>query len=342
MAKSKLKQRADGRYRKIVDGIAFYGNTERELFQKIKEYNDEQELGPLFHKIADEWWSFEAESLSPSTVSGYRKATDRVVEEFGKMRIREIQTSDVSRFLYHLGKKMGLAKKTVKNHKIILNRIFHYAVVQGDIAYNPAREAEIPRGLKETPRLPANPTEEMKISGSQELWLLPFMALFTGMRKGELRGLRWSDIDMQRKLIHVSRSVWDGAGTHIKSTKTKAGNRLIPIPDILYNELKKYNEPEDDYVFGGKSPISEKKYRYQYAKFQNQLGITATVQQLRKSYATLAVGANLPHDVLAAIFGHEDISTTLNIYNQVREERIIAAAQQLNHTPLASFGSESD
>ena len=165
------------------------------------------------------------------------------------------------------------------------------------------------------------------------------MALFTGMRKGELRGLKWEDIDMTRKLIHVQRSVWDSAGTHIKPPKTKAGNRLIPIPDVLCRELEKHRQKAKDlthYVFGGEKPISEKKYRYMYAKFQNQTGITATAQQLRKSYATMAVGANMAPDVLASIFGHEDITTTLNIYSQVREDRIIAAANQLT---LISSGS---
>lgn len=333
MPKQKLKPRSDGRYRKVVDGVAFYGYTEREVYQKIKDHEVQRERGRLFSKVADEWWNLEVEMLSPSTVKGYKKATERVIKEFGRMHIKEVQTSDITRFLYYLGKKLGYAKKTVKNHKIILNRIFHFAVVQGEIQYNPARESEIPRGLTSTPRLPASPQEEAIISKSQEIWLLPFMALFTGMRKGELRGLKWEDIDLTRKLIHVQRSVWDGSGTHIKSPKTQAGNRLIPIPDVLYQELERHRKkgpPASHYVFGGEKPISEKKYRYTYAKFQKQTGITATAQQLRKSYATMAVSVNMAPDVLASIFGHEDITTTLNIYSQVREDRIIAAGNQLN------------
>ena len=92
----------------------------------------------------------------------------------------------------------------------------------------------------------------------------------------------------------------------------------------------------DHYVFGGDKPMTEKAYRYAYAKFQKQTGIQATAQQLRKSYATLAVGANVPADVLRVIFGHADISTTLNIYAEVREERITDAAELLNSTALAT------
>jgi site-specific recombinase XerD len=82
--------------------------------------------------------------------------------------------------------------------------------------------------------------------------------------------------------------------------------------------------------------MTEKAYRYAYTKFQKQTGIKATVQQLRKSYATIAVGANVPADVLRVIFGHADISTTLNIYAEVRDERITSAAELLNQTDLAT------
>lgn len=69
----------------------------------------------------------------------------------------------------------------------------------------------------------------------------------------------------------------------------------------------------------------EAAYRYRYDKFKKQTGINATAQQLRKSFATLAVDANVPPDVLKVIFGRRDISTTLNIYAEVRDFRIAEA-----------------
>lgn len=341
MPKTKLKPRADGRYRKIVDGVSFYGTSEREVYQKIKEYTEEKAAGRRFEVVADEWWELEVVSLAPSSVKGYKKATERALDFFGKMRIKEITTADVTRFLYDLGKRKKLAKKTVKNHKIVVSRILHYAVAMGEIPYNPAHEAELPLNLKETERLPAPPEEEITVANASDVWLLPFFALFTGMRKGELRGLKWCDVDLAKKLIRVQRSVWDGGGTHIKEPKTKAGIRYIPIPDILLSELEKCDRNPNHYVFGDENPLSEKAYRYRFQKFQKQTGITATAQQLRKSYATMATGAKLPLEVLAAIFGHRDVSTTLNIYNQVREDRIIAAADQLNAAPLAATAPSS-
>lgn len=329
MPKSKLTKRKDGRFRKVVNGVAFYGYTEREIDKKILEYGEKKEHGPTFAEVADEWWRLEVERLSPSTEKGYKAATKRAVEFFGKKFVKEISTSDVTRYLHRLG-RLDYAKKTVKNHKIVISRILHYAVVECYIPFNPAREAEIPRGLSEKPRKPATKEEERKIIECADVWLMPYMALLTGMRKGELRGLQWQDIDLEEGLIYVRRSVWDGGGTHIKAPKTEAGTRKIPILEPLKKELERHVGEPNKFVFGDDKPMSDKKFRYMYSKFQKQTGITATMHQLRKSYATMAVGADIPADVLKAIFGHKDISTTLNIYAEVRDERIKEAGQKMS------------
>lgn len=347
-----MKKRKDGLYRKSITDkntgkrIYFYGISERDINRKIYEYEQRAENGRTFKEVANEWWRLETSNLSPSTVKGYGIALNKVLDHFANDYIQEIKTSDITRF-FHALKRDGYAKKTVKNHKIIIDRIFHYASVEGDIKFNVAREAEIPRGLPETKRLPATPIDENKIKNAtgKGMWLLPFMALFTGMRKGELLGLQWGDIDLEKRLIHVRRSVWyDSNVPNVKDPKTEAGKRKIPILNLLYDELVRVGaakQPKEHFVFGGEKPMTEKAFRYSYAKFQRETGITATAQQLRKSYATLAVGANVPADVLRAIFGHADVATTLNIYAEVRDERITSAADLLNSTPLASASAPS-
>ena len=339
-----MKKRKDGLYRQTITDkntgkrLYFYGNTEREVNRKIFEHQEHAERGLTFAEVAQQWWMLETNNLSPSTVKGYGLSLNKVVEYFGDWYMSEIKTSDIIRF-FHVMKRDGYAKKTVKNHKIIISRIFHFAVIEGYVDYNVAREAEIPRGLPETKRHPATPAEEKIIRDTDGIWLLPFMALFTGMRKGELLGLQWGDIDLEKRFIHVTRSVWyDSTMPMVKTPKTEAGTRKIPILSILYDELVKIGadkKPRHHFVFGGEKPMTEKAYRYAYAKFQKQAGIKATCQQLRKSYATLAVGANVPADVLKVIFGHTDISTTLNIYAEVRDERIINAAEMMECTALA-------
>ena len=325
-----MKKRADGRYVKVITDpktkkrISFYGKSAREVNQKALEYEEKKNAGKTFRDVVDEWWRLEVEKLEPSTVAGYRGNTERLLSEWGKILISDINSTDINRFLISLAKK-GYAKKTVKNHKIIINRVFHFAIVCGYISVNAAANAEIPRNLPETKRKPATVREEGIIRESSDVWLLPIVALATGMRKGELLGLRWEDVDLDNNLIYVRRSIWYKGGAHVKSPKTEAGVRRIPIIAPLREELVKHVSNPSHYVFGAEKPLSEKAYRYRYEKFKKETGINATAQQLRKSFATLAVDANVPPDVLKVIFGHKDIATTLNIYAEVRDYRIAEA-----------------
>ena len=329
-----MKKRSDGRLvKKITDPktkkpVYIYGKTMAEINRKILAHKTTTEQGVEFKEIADLWWDLEVENLSPSTVKGYKCATNRIIKQWGEMYVSDISTCDINRFLTDMAKK-GFAKKTVKNHKIIINRIFHFAVLQGACKINPAREAELPRNLKQTIRRPATVTEEQIIKKSADVWLLPYLALTTGMRKGELLGLMWEDVDWKNNVIHVRRSVYYAPAPTIKSPKTEAGVRAIPIIKPLRDELEKRKGKPNHFVFGGEQPMSEKAYRYAYQKFQKETGITATAHQLRKSYATMAVDANVPPDVLKTIIGHRDISTTMNIYAEVRDYRIKEAKDLL-------------
>lgn len=329
-----MKKRADGRYVKVVTDPkthkrkSFYGNSPREVNLKILKYETARTKGFTFAEVADEWWDCEVEKLYPSTVRGYKCATERIKAEWCDANIADLLPSDINKFLLSLARKK-FAKKTVKNHKIIINRIFHFAAVQGYILHNPAIDAELPRNLTQKVRRPATVNEEEIIKNSAEVWFLPYLALATGMRKGELLGLRWEDIDLKEGMIHVRRSVYFAPKPTIKAPKTEAGTRKIPIIGNLKEELEARVGNPTDYVFGGKEPMTDKAYRHAYKKYQAATGITATAHQLRKSYATMAVDANVPPDVLKTIIGHRDISTTLNIYAEVRDYRLNEAKSLL-------------
>lgn len=323
-----MKKRKDGRYRKIVDGVTFYGSSERELMRKIRMFEDRRDEGPTFADVKEEWWDIEASKLSPSTIRGYHKAAERAAEWIGDMYVKDITTSDVAKAINRFA-RTKVAKKTVMNHKIVINRIFHYAVTEGYIKINPALEAEVPRLLSQKRRTAASPIDEEKIKNSADLWLMPYFALCTGMRKGELIGLRWDDIDMKKRLISVERSVWYGSGANIKEPKTEAGKRKIPIIDDLYNVLIKLKFKSGEYVFGTKRPLPEKKFRVLLKNYQKETGITATLHQIRKSFTTVAVKSDVPPDVLKTILGHKNISTTMDIYNEVREDRMLKAAEKI-------------
>ena len=314
----------------MIDGKRFYANSEKELYRKILEHCERKEKGATFKEVARKWWDLEVEKLAPGTVRGYAKATERAEDFFGEMPIKDITTALVTKYLFSLARQ-GMAKKTVKNHKIVLSRVFHFALVECMISSNPATAAELPKNLAERRRTAAQPEEERRIREYKGDWLMPLFALLTGMRKGELIGLKWGDIDLEANLIHVRRSVWYGGGAHEKSPKTEAGVRSIPILSELRPHVEQASKHNPNhYVFGTDKPLPEKAYRYRLERFQKETGTTSTLHQLRKSFATMAVGADVPPDVLRSIIGHKDISTTMNIYAEVRRERIAESAANMD------------
>ena len=348
MPKQKLKPRADGRLCKTITDprtkkrIYFYGETEREINKKIIEYNLFSEQGRPFSKIAEEWWRVAYDNISPTSVRGYRIAKERAIKEFGNQPIKDITAADISAYLFRLGSK-GYAKSTVKNYKIVINRIFNHALISGDIKYLPTVGVEIPRGLKEKRRTSATPEDEEIIKKTADVWIMPYMALMTGLRKGELLALQWKDIDLKNDIISVNKSLYYEGGAHIKTPKTEAGTRTVPLLAPLKEELLKFaakQRKSDYYVISddGTKPLSQKRFRTLEKHYKERTGITSTLHQLRKSFATVSVKVGIAPKVLQSIMGHKNITTTYNIYTDVRKESINEAGQKLS----AAFSSETN
>ncbi|MBQ8371531.1 MAG: site-specific integrase [Clostridia bacterium] len=323
-----IKKRKDGRLcRNIINPITgkrkyFYGYSEREINRKILEFTTTCQKGRLFSEVADEWWTEAYEQISPNTVNGYKVALRRAVDEFGQKHVGEITPHTITVWLRKIAKQ-GFAQKTVKNHKIVVSRILQTAVMDGDIDFNPAHQAEIPRGLTVSKRLPATHADEQCTVLGTEIWLLPFFALMTGLRKGELLALQWQDIDFENNIISVTKSVYFlGNAPKIKKPKTDAGTRDVILLSDLKEKLVDLKGDNMQYIFslnGGKSPLTESQYDKLMREYKEKTGFSATAQRLRKSFATAAAASGIDKKVLQSVMGHTDISTTLAIYASVHQ-----------------------
>lgn len=323
-----MKKRKDGRYRKAITDprtgkrVYFYGETEREINKKIIEYQSQAERGRLFSEIAEAWWADKLETMTAGTKRGYSAAYKRALQWFGKMPVKDIKPKDVEKYLRDLAKQ-GYTTKSIRNDKLVLNLILDIAVVEGDILYNPCISITIPKGKASTARTAASEEDERKIMDTSDLWLFPFLALMTGMRKGECLALQWGDVDLETNLIHVNKSVEHlGSRAHIKSTKTENGNRSIVIlPPLREALLKLPKKAKTDFVLsedGGKTPLSAKQYNRLWRDYRAATGITCTAHQLRHSFATMCFEAGLPDKVVQHMIGHANISTTKDIYTDLR------------------------
>ena len=338
---AKLKKRADGRYRKkIVDPATgkvhyFYGTTEREVNIKILEFREKKATGKTFAEVAEEWWETAEPDLAIQSVSGYRVAMNRAVEMLGDHLIKDITPLMISKYFESLAKR-GFAQKTVAKAKLICNLIFKYAVVNGEIDYNRCADIALPRNLPKTKRSAASAADEQLIRTlDSDEWIFPYIALLTGLRKGEILALQWQDILFDKNLISVTKSVaHDGDRAFIKEPKTEEGIRVVPLLAPLKQRLLDMpNKAPSHYIVsndGGLTPLNEMQYQRRYRGFRKRTGVTASAHELRHSFATIAIEHGVPAVTVQRILGHKQLSTTMDIYTDLRIKSINEAAEILN------------
>lgn len=240
------------------------------------------------------------------------------------------------------------AKKTLRDYRKVIQLIFDYARHNQAIDFDPTSALTISKKAIETERRALTLEERKRICEFEHRAKLPAMLMmFAGLRRGEVTALLWSDIDFENKTITVSKS-YNFKKNCIKPPKSEAGNRTVPIPDVLCDYLKEYRKTQ------GKGKIlvalsaqgkqmTESAWKrmlesylvqlnYQYGTFTHKQNLFApeklpmviepfTWHCLRHTYATILYDAGV--DVLTAkdLLGHEDVKTTLGIYTHLSEEK---------------------
>lgn len=338
MPKQKATIRSDGRVVKTVTDprtgkrLYFYGKTDREVTKKILLFKESTEIGRTFAEVADEWWVDTHDRLANQTVKTYRPALQRALDAFGEKYIKNIKPTDINVFLRSINNK--LSAKTISNQRMILNLIFNYAILIGEIDTNPCVSVRTPSNNLKSIRTSASKEDEERVKSSADVWLFPFFALMSGMRKGEILALQWKDIHFDENYIDVTKSVEHiGDRPQIKLPKTEAGFRVVPLLAPLKDKLLTIKDrPRDEYIFSdtGDKPLTNRRYITLYTKFQKETGVECTAHQLRHSFATIAFECGVPLKSVQEILGHKQISTTMDIYTDFRKKSVSDAADILN------------
>lgn len=317
--------------------VYIYAKTERELDKKVFEYLGREKKGRFFEAVADEWWDRKEPKLALQSKRTYRQAKDRAVASFGQIPVKEITPRDISVFLRNFAEE-GYSMRTASNQRMVLSSIFSHAIREGDIQYNPVDHIPIPEGLPKKKRNAATPKEEDIIKRSSDVWLFPSIALYTGMRKGEILALQWQDIDFDENYISITKSVsHNGDRPEIKKPKTEAGTRTVPLLAPLKEILLKVQKREPEhYVISddGKKPLTNRRYITLYDHYRKETGIKSTAHQIRHSFATIAFENHIQPKTVQGLLGHRQLSTTMDIYTDLRRSSIEQARDSLN----AAFG----
>lgn len=281
----------------------------------------------LFKEIAAEWAEAKRKMVKHSTFCAYNLILHtHLLPLFGD---NEVITEAEAQKMVIDKLNAGLARKTVRDIVATLKSIVKYGAKHH--GWSPTSwEIEYPTEttVKELPVLTmANQRKLMKhISESptaQNIGVM--MALCTGMRIGEVCALKWTDVDMQSRIITVRSTIgriydYEKKATErlLTSPKTRTSNREIPICRELLTALRTIRKtaPNAVYVVGcGENAKEPRTYRDYFARLLTRLNIPKIVfHGLRHTFATRCIECQCDYKTVSTILGHSNVSTTLNLY----------------------------
>jgi integrase len=279
----------------------------------------------------------QATRLRPKSVARYRQiARDYVFPYLAKMKIRDLTIFEVER-LYQRLTEQGVSIRNVRYVHSLLHKSLKDANLRGLIHNNPAHGA----------RQPKMPKKEMQILDEYQVmqFLLVakghrFEALFnlaikTGMRQGEILGLKWSDISWQGSSLRVLRKVYreKGKGRVFSPPKTRAGLRTIPLGSETLRLLQEHRKQQEvqkvlagdrwrehGLIFPSKvgTPYSASSLLNDYKEVLEAAGLPQVrFHALRHTAASIMLNRGVPPFVVSKILGHSEPSITLNTYGHL-------------------------
>ena len=314
-------------------------------------------------------WKGVKRGLKANTFQNYKYMYELFVEEsFGQRKLNTIKKSDVRAFYNYLMENRGIKLATVDNIHTVLHQVFDLAVEDEYLRNNPSDNA-----LKELKRAHRGDSKKRRALTIQqqelfenflrthpkfERWFPIFsVMLWTGMRVGEITGLRWCDIDLDNNTISVNHTLvyFDKGGTHrcsfgINTPKTEAGCRVIPMLPRVREAILKEKEYQDlegvkcnavidgytDFVFLNRFGMTHNQSTLNRAldRIIRDCNFEAldrndeepvllpnfSNHHLRHTFATRLVDARVTPKAMMDIMGHSDIQTTMNIYAEASAE----------------------
>ncbi len=272
----------------------------------------------------------------PATIRGYDEAmTLRVLPTLGDKRLSDIERADVQDLADTLTGE-GLSASTVQNTLDPLRVIYRRAIRRDLVSTDPTEGLELraPDGKRD--RI-ATPDEAVSLlaalpDSERALWACAFYA---GLRRGELRALRWSDVDLPARVIHVQRG-WDAVEGE-QDGKSAAADRRVPILELLAPEIAAHRlrtrGDGDALVFGRTatdifipSTVRSRALKaWEKAKLQ-PIGL----HEARHTCASILIAAGVNAKALSVIMGHATISMTFDVYGHMMPGGLEAAAASAN------------
>jgi integrase len=345
------KLRKDGRYHwtQMIDGEVrdLYAKTLKELKDKVKKISDLPITSNKF--TTTEWFEKWLEVyINPlkkiATYNQYKTLFEQHIKTtIGHRKLSGVKPSDIQAVIAKMNERKK-ASKTMKHVKSIMNIAFSKACDDKLISLNPVIKIEIP-AKQAKPRKVLTIEELMKLYKAMEnsrwIWSIRLL-LVTGLRRGELLALKWTDIDFSNKRLTVDESNSSGGVGDTKSAKV----HYVPLSDKAISHLnsqklmleKEFNPvlhndelKKSLLVFPTENGtmIRPDSYHTMLRRFAEKAGIKASAHCLRHTFVYLS-RESMSLKELQAILGHDESTTTLDLYGDILEESMTKTANKID------------
>ena len=323
------------------------GKTQKEVAQKLKAATAAIDAGtykaPCKMTVAqwlDIWVAEYLHNLKPLTQQNYSKQTQKHLKPaLGAVKLESLDTHTIQKF-YNSLSASGRSPKTVKNIHGILHCALQQAIANDYIRGNPADACKLPKVVKPEIK-PLEPEEIFRLlkEAQQDDYCNLFtVAMFTGMRQGELLGLSWDCVDFQTGIITVKQQLQCKDGNYfLETTKSGKNRTILPAPlvmDALRSQQQRQQREQAlagslwdnkfNLVFtdaSGKYLVRRTVVKH-FKKISQRAGISddARFHDLRHSFAVTSLYAGDDIKTVQANLGHATAQFTLDVYGHVTQK----------------------
>ena len=265
--------------------------------------------------------------LKASTVANYRmKAEKHIIPALGENACTEITANDIYRFMEEK-RQQRLSERYIYDILVLLKSVFRYANITYGVR-NIMSGIVMPKHNK--PEVTVLSKDEQRVlnqylartPGLTSLAIL--LSLYTGLRIGELCALQWKDIDLEKRILTVNKTIQRIQTSSsekktklvITAPKSQSSVREIPLPECIVDILKQYRGNNALFVLSAsRKPVEPRTLQYRFAKILNNADLPSVhFHSLRHAFATNCVAAGFDVKTLSEILGHSSVELTLNRY----------------------------
>lgn len=280
---------------------------------------------------------YEKKTIKRSTYVNYEGHINNHFIVFQDIEIADVTTPFLQDF-FNDKFDSGLSAKTIRNMAIILKQAMQQAVADGLIQQNCSLYVSLPKVVQKEIQVLTHEQKKNLIRASYYYRYGVFvrLTLCTGLRIGELLGLKWEDIDFQKSELKIRRilqrcknydsNLKTSTSIFFDEPKTKKSKRTIPLPPNAIEDLRKWMERQQSETGNTEYVVTDQQGKYieqsTFKKYYNRMldkcSITGiTFHALRHTFATHALEKGMDKKVLSEILGHASVSFTLDTYAHV-------------------------